>query len=125
MEKAKIEIVEELIRIEELCSMISFFFSKLYDIGTFREKTKYFTISKHVVFFALQRSLGRIEAIERKLDYLVYVHTINQNSVNRVVELKEMLHELEITYKKNKIKEVVNKIGEFNKEITKFKNEFI
>jgi len=29
-----------------MCSMISLFFSKLYNIETFREKSKYFLISK-------------------------------------------------------------------------------
>lgn len=116
--------VEEFTRVEELCSMVSFFFSKLYNIETFKEKSKYFVISKQLVFYALQRSLGRIEPTEKNLDCLTSLNVINRDFLDRLLEIKKKLQYLETLYYKNRIKEVVDQLLVIGKDIDRMKTEF-
>jgi hypothetical protein len=116
--------VEEFTRVEELCSMVSFFFSKLYNIETFKEKSKYFVISKQLVFYALQRSLGRIEPTEKNLDCLLSLNVINRDFLDRLLEIKKKLQYLETLYYKNRIKEVVDQLLVIGKDIDRMKTEF-
>jgi hypothetical protein len=117
-------VIEEFTRIEELCSLVSFFFSKLYDIETFRQKSKYFLISKQVVFFVLQRSLGKIEFLEKNLDYLISFEVADKKILDNLEEIKARTKKLEVAYDKNKIKEVVDKLEEIGKEVAIMKNDF-
>jgi len=124
IERIRDDVVEEFVGIEEFCSIVSFFFSKLYDIETFREKSKYFVISKQVVFFALQRSLGKLETIEKKVDYLVLIDAIDKKFLDRIVAIKKRLQHLETLYNHNKIKAVVEELKEIGNDIDGLKAEF-
>jgi len=117
-------VVEELTRIEELCSLASFLFSKLYDIETFTQKSKYFVISKQVVFFVLQRSLGKIEFLEKNLDYLISFEAADKKILDDLEEIKTRTKKLEVAYDKNRIKEVVDELDGIGKEVAIIKNDF-
>jgi hypothetical protein len=118
------DVIEEFVCIEELCHMVNFFFSKLYDIETFKEKSRYFTISKQIVFFALQRSLGKLETIEKKIQYLVLIEMIDKNFLDRIIAIKKRLQHLENLYNNNKIKAVIEGLKEIGNDINVIKTEF-
>ena len=118
------DVIEEFVGIEEFCHIVNFFFSKLYNIETFREKSKYFTISKQVVFFALQRSLGKLETIEKKIQYLVLIEVIDKEFLDRIVAIKKRLQHLETLYNNNKIKAVIEELKEIGNDVDGMKTEF-
>jgi hypothetical protein len=118
------QVIEEFTGIEELCSMVSFFFLKLYNIQTFREKSKYFLISKQVVFFALQRSLGKIESLEKNLDFMFSLELLDKDFLIGLVAIKKSLQRIETAYNKNKIKEVVDRLKEIGVDVSSMKNNF-
>jgi len=124
VERIRDDVIEEFVGIEEFCHIVNFFFSKLYNIETFREKSKYFTISKQVVFFALQRSLGKMETIEKKIEYLVLIEAIDKNFLDRTVAIKKRLQHLETLYNHNKIKAVIEGLKEIGNDIDGMKTEF-
>jgi len=118
------QVIEEFTGIEELCSMVSFFFLKLYNIQTFREKSKYFLISKQVVFFTLQRSLGKIESLEKNLDFMFSLELLDKDFLIGLVAIKKRLQRIETAYNKNKIKEVVDRLKEIGVDVSSMKNNF-
>jgi uncharacterized coiled-coil DUF342 family protein len=124
VERLRDDVIEEFVCIEEFCHIVNFFFSKLYNIETFKEKSKYFTISKQVVFFALQRSLGKLETIEKKIQYLVLIEAIDKNFLDKIVNIKKRLQHLETLYNNNKIKAVVAGLKEIGNDIGGIKAEF-
>jgi uncharacterized coiled-coil DUF342 family protein len=124
VERIRDDVIEEFVGIEEFCHIVNFFFSKLYNIETFREKSKYFTISKQVVFFALQRSLGKLETIEKKIQYLVLIEVIDKEFLDRIVAIKKRLQHLEALYNNNKIKAVIEELKEIGNDIDGMKTEF-
>jgi len=124
VERIRDDVIEEFVGIEEFCHIVNFFFSKLYNIETFREKSKYFTISKQVVFFALQRSLGKLETIEKKIQYLVLIEVIDKEFLDRIVAIKKRLQHLETLYNNNKIKAVVEGLKEIGNDVDGMKTEF-
>jgi len=124
VERIRDDVIEEFVGIEEFCHIVNFFFSKLYNIETFREKSKYFTISKQVVFFALQRSLGKLETIEKKIQYLVLIEVIDKNFLDRIVAIKKRLQHLETLYNNNKIKAVIEGLKEIGNDVGGMKTEF-
>ena len=124
VERIRDDVIEEFVGIEEFCHIVNFFFSKLYNIETFREKSKYFTISKQVVFFALQRSLGKLETIEKKIQYLVLIEAIDKNFLDRIVAIKKRLQHLETLYNNNKIKAVIEGLKEIGNDVDGMKTEF-
>jgi len=123
-ESVREQIIEEFIRVEEICSMVSFYFLKLYNIGTFKEKTKYFMISKQVVFFVIQRSLGRLETIERNLEKLLSINKTNQRFLDKIITYKQEIKNLENVYHKNKMEEVINKLDSLGNDIRELRIEF-
>jgi len=124
VERIRDDVIEEFVGIEEFCHIVNFFFSKLYNIETFREKSKYFTISKQVVFFALQRSLGKLETIEKKIQYLVLIEVIDKEFLDRIVAIKKRLQHLETLYNNNKIKAVIEELKEIGNDVDGMKTEF-
>jgi uncharacterized coiled-coil DUF342 family protein len=124
VERIRDDVIEEFVGIEEFCHIVNFFFSKLYNIETFREKSKYFTISKQVVFFALQRSLGKLETIEKKIQYLVLIEVIDKEFLDRIVAIKKRLQHLETLYNNNKIKAVIEGLKEIGNDVGGMKTEF-
>ena len=124
VERIRDDVIEEFVGIEEFCHIVNFFFSKLYNIETFREKSNYFTISKQVVFFALQRSLGKLETIEKKIEYLVLIEVIDKNFLDRIVAIKKRLQHLETLYNNNKIKAVIEGLKEIGNDVGGMKTEF-
>jgi len=124
VERIRDDVIEEFVGIEEFCHIVNFFFSKLYNIETFREKSKYFTISKQVVFFALQRSLGKMETIEKKIEYLVLIEVIDKEFLDRIVAIKKRLQHLETLYNNNKIKAVIEGLKEIGNDVGGMKTEF-
>ena len=123
-ESVREQIIEEFIRVEEICSMVSFYFLKLYNIGTFKEKTKYFMISKQVVFFVIQRSLSRLETIERNLEKLLSIDKTNQQFLDKIITYKEEIKNLEKVYHSNKMEEVINKLDSLGNCIRELRAEF-
>jgi len=118
------QVIEEFTGIEELCSMVNFFFTKLYNIENFKEKSKYFLISKQIVFFVLQRSLGIVESLEKKFDFLISMNEIEKEFSDNLIEIKKNLQHQETLYKKNKIKIVVENLNKVGIRIDEVKEEF-
>jgi len=92
--------------------------------GNFRQKSKYFLISKQVIFFALQRSLGKIEFLEKNLDYLISFKVADKKILDDLEEIKTRTKKLEVAYDKNRIKEVVDKLDGIGKEVAIIKKDF-
>lgn len=120
------EIFENLGRIEELCTSISFYFSKIYDIEKNLDKrSKYVNISKQAIFLAIQRSNYITLEIIRKIDILQQNKIIKADKFQDTIsELQNMIKLIERSYKNEEYEGIVDKLKEIGERSAGIKNNF-
>jgi len=119
------ETFENIGRIEEICSTISFYFSDIYDIEkSFGKRSKYATISKQTIFLAIERSKSLAADTARKIEILEENKIIKTGDFQLLVqELIAMIANMEKDYRNEKYEGIVRKLRALGEKCSDIKEK--
>jgi hypothetical protein len=119
--------LENLAKVEELCTSLSFYFSKIYDIeDSFDKRSKYACISKQIVFLAIQRAKLLLSAVEKR------IHIMNENDIltekipdGSIAKLIKMVNDAENAYNSGRYVGIVAGLKDIGRNCSKIRNELL
>jgi hypothetical protein len=117
---------EILVRIEEMCLSISFYFTKIYSLESdLGKRSKYAYVAKHTIFLAIQRSkflaldfLRRIETHEQ------YNGIRNDDVIRMMASIVNRIELIESDYKQEKYAGIVGKLEAIGVECSKVRHSY-
>jgi len=119
------DILENVIRTEEILSTVVYFFTDLYNIeNEFKKRMKYAFISKLFVFLSFQRSKSHMHNVYRWLEILLNKELIKDVTLKeKVAEIEKRLETVESNYNQEKYIGIIKELKSIDYECIKLKED--
>jgi uncharacterized protein YjgD (DUF1641 family) len=119
------DILENVIRTEEILSTVVYFFTDLYNIeNEFKKRMKYAFISKLFVFLSFQRSKSHMHNVYRWLEILLNKELIKDVTLKeKVAEIEKRLETVESNYNQEKYVGIIKELKSIDSECIKLKED--
>lgn len=119
------DILENVIRTEEILSTVVYFFTDLYNIeNEFKKRMKYAFISKLFVFLSFQRSKSHMHNVYRWLEILLNKELIKDVTLKeKVAEIEKRLETVESNYNQEKYVGIIKELKSIDSECIRLKED--
>jgi hypothetical protein len=119
------DILENVIRTEEILSTVVYFFTDLYNIeNEFKKRMKYAFISKLFVFLSFQRSKSHMHNVYRWLEILLNKELIKDVTLKEeVAKIEKGLETVESNYNQEKYVGIIKELKSIDSECIRLKED--